>query len=108
LAKGWGGGFDNAKPRDPGFFQEPFRARILAAHQNGWEALPLFAAAIILAEMRHAPQGTINVLAVAFVLLRIVYIGMYAANKPTPRSAVWFSAFAVNLAIFFMPWWAGG
>ena len=108
LAKGWGGGFDNSKPRDPTFYQEPLRARALAAHQNGWEAFPFFAAAVLLAEMRHGPQGIVNGLAIAFVLLRTVYVAMYVANKPTPRSTVWLCAFAVNLAIFFMPWWARG
>jgi len=108
LAKARGGGYDNARPRDPAFYQEAFRARALAAHQNGWEALPLFAPGVILAEMRHAPQVTLNALAVAFVLLRAAYVGMYLADKPSARSLVWLCAFAVNLAIFFMPWWAVG
>lgn len=98
--------YDNARPRDPAFFQDPFRARALAAHQNGFEAFPFFAAAVILAEMRHAPQGVLDVLAVAFILLRVVYVALYLGNKPTPRSLAWSCAFACNVLIFFMPWWA--
>ncbi|MBS0639211.1 MAG: MAPEG family protein [Proteobacteria bacterium] len=107
VAKVAGGrAYNNANPRDPGFYQDPFRARALAAHQNGFEAFPFFAAAIILAEMRHAPQGILDVLAIAFILLRVVYVALYLGDKPTARSLVWFCAFACNGLIFFMPWWA--
>ena len=53
------------------------------------------------------PQGTLNALAVAFVLLRVVYVALYLGNMPTARSAVWSAAFICNLLIFFMPWWVG-
>jgi uncharacterized MAPEG superfamily protein len=102
-----GRAYDNANPRSPDFYQDPFRARALAAHQNGFEAFPFFAAAVILAEMRHMPQGILDGLAVAFILLRVVYVTLYLRNRPTMRSAVWSAAFACNLLIFFMPWWVG-
>ena len=109
VAKVTGGtAFDNARPRDPAFYQDPFRARALAAHQNGFEVFPFFAAAVILAEMRHAPQGLVNTLAVAFVLLRAVYVATYLMDRPTARSFVWACAFACNVLIFFLPWWAAG
>ncbi len=36
----WAGirGFDNSKPRDPDFYDDPIRSRALGAHQNGLEA----------------------------------------------------------------------
>ena len=37
--------FDNSKPRDPAFFEDPLRARALGAHLNGIETFPFFAAA---------------------------------------------------------------
>ena len=46
--------FDNAKPRDPAFYQDPLRARALGAHLNGIETFPFFAAAVLLAEFRTA------------------------------------------------------
>ena len=54
----WAGfrSFDNANPRDPGFYDDPIRSRALGAHQNGIEAFPFFAAAVLLAEFRAAPQ----------------------------------------------------
>ncbi|WP_428533817.1 MAPEG family protein [Rhodopila sp.] len=98
--------FDNANPRDPGFYTSGLRARSQGAHLNGYEAFPFFAAAVILAEMRSVPQATLNTLAVAFVAARLSYVLFYLTNRPTLRSMVWSVGFLVNLAIFFAPMWA--
>ena len=109
IAKAQGRGrFDNARPRDPEFYKDPFRARALWAHQNGIESFPLFAAAVILAEMRGARQPVVDALAAAFLLVRIAYVAAYLADRPRLRSAVFALGFAVTLAIFFTPLWAAG
>ena len=97
--------FDNSKPRDAAFFEEPISARALGAHQNGIEAFPFFAVAILLAEFRACPQNLINELAVLFVIVRIAYVFTYIGNRPTLRSILWSIGFAINVAIFFMPAW---
>jgi uncharacterized MAPEG superfamily protein len=97
------GRFDNSKPRDPAFYESPFAARALGAHQNGIEAFPFFAAAILLAEFRACPQNLINELAVLFVIVRIAYVFTYIGNRPTLRSILWSIGFAINIAIFFLP-----
>jgi uncharacterized MAPEG superfamily protein len=102
------GAFDNAKPRDPDFYKDPFRARALWAHQNGIESFPLFAAAVILAEMRGVHQPVVDGLAAAFLIVRIAYVAAYLGDKPRLRSAVFGVGFAVTLAIFFTPLWATG
>ncbi|MDR3531354.1 MAG: MAPEG family protein [Rhodopila sp.] len=99
--------YDNGNPRDPRFYTPGLRARSQGAHLNGYEAFPFFAAAVILAEMRSAPQGTVNALAVAFVVARIVYVLLYLTDRPTLRSVVWSVAFLCNLAIFFLPVFTG-
>ena len=99
--------YDNGNPRDPRFYTPGLRARSQGAHLNGYEAFPFFAASVILAEMRTVAQGTVNALAVAFVVARIVYVLLYLGDRPTLRSAVWFVGFACNLGIFFSPVWAG-
>ena len=68
------GRFDNSRPRDPAFYESPLAARALGAHQNGIEAFPFFAAAVLLAEFRACPQNLINELAVLFVIVRIAYV----------------------------------
>ena len=98
--------YDNANPRDPRFYSPGLRARALGAHMNGFEAFPFFAAAVILAEMRAVPQGTVNTLAVAYVLARVLYVVFYVTDRPTFRSLIWMVAFFCNLAIFFSPAWA--
>jgi len=97
------GSFDNSRPRDPAFYDNPIAARALGAHQNGIEAFPFFAAAVLLAEFRACPQNLINELAVLFMIVRISYVFTYIGNRPTLRSILWSIGFAINIAIFFMP-----
>ena len=95
--------FDNARPRDPDFYNDPIRTRALGAHQNGIEAFPFFAAAVLLAEFRLGPQRLIDELAVLFLIVRIAYVFTYIGNRPRLRSILWTLGFAINIAIFFMP-----
>ena len=95
--------FDNSRPRDAAFYSDPIRARALGAHQNGIEAFPFFAAAVLLAEFRQAPQYLIDELAILFVIVRIAYVFTYLGDRPTLRSILWSLGFAINVGIFFMP-----
>jgi uncharacterized MAPEG superfamily protein len=95
--------FDNARPRDPDFYADPIRSRALGAHQNGIEAFPFFAFAVLLAEFRLGPLRLIDELAVLFLIVRIAYVFTYLGNRPTLRSILWSIGFAINLAIFFLP-----
>ena len=95
--------FDNSKPRDPAFYEDPIAARALGAHQNGIEAFPFFAIAVLLAEFRGGPQRYVNERAVLFVIVRIAYVLTYLGNRPTLRSILWNIGFAINCAIFFLP-----
>jgi uncharacterized MAPEG superfamily protein len=96
-------GFDNSRPRDPAFYADPIRVRALGAHQNGIEAFPFFAIAVLLAEFRGGPQNLVNELAVLFLIVRIAYVLTYLGDRPTLRSILWSLGLAINLAIFFMP-----
>lgn len=95
------GGYDNADPRAWLARQGGWKARANAAQANSFEALPLFIAAVLIAHQVRAPQTRLDILAVLFVTLRIIYIVMYVAGLPTARSAIWALAFVVNLTIFF-------
>ena len=91
--------FDNAKPRDPEFFKDPFRARALGAHLNGLEGFAFFAAAVIIAQMRGASQPLVDGLAFAYLGLRLAYVALYLAGQSSLRSLTWALALAVNIAI---------
>src|ERR1700679_4010291 len=94
--------FDNAKPRAPSSYDDPIRTRALGAHQNGIEAFPFFAIAVLLAEFRGGPQRLVDELAVLFLIVRISYVFTYLGNRPTLRSILWIIGLAINVAIFFM------
>jgi uncharacterized MAPEG superfamily protein len=93
------GGYDNADPRGWLARQTDWHARANAAQANSFEALPFFIGAVIVAHQLGAPQTRVDILAVLFVTLRIIYIAMYVAGLPTVRSGVWAAAFVVNVAI---------
>jgi len=97
--------FDNANPRDPNFYTPGIRSRALGAHINGIETFPFFALAVLLAEFRAQPQSMIDLLAIGFVIIRLAFVGAYLGNRPTSRTLLWNLGFAVNTAIFFLPWW---
>jgi uncharacterized MAPEG superfamily protein len=95
--------YNNAKPREPNFYADPIRARALAAHQNGIEAFPFFAVAVLLAEFHAAPQHRINELALLFLIVRIAYVFTYLGDRPRLRSILWNIGFMINIGIFFLP-----
>jgi uncharacterized MAPEG superfamily protein len=95
--------YDNARPRDPGFYLDDIRARAPGAHQNSIEAFPFFAAAVLLAEFRGAPQNLINELSVLFVIVRAAYVLTYVGDRPSLRSILWALGFLITAAIFFLP-----
>jgi uncharacterized MAPEG superfamily protein len=95
-------GYDNANPRDFLANQQGWRARADFAHRNHFEAFPPFAAAIILAEMAHAPQSQITTLALSFIALRIAYTAIYIAGIATLRTLVWIAALACVVWLFVL------
>jgi uncharacterized MAPEG superfamily protein len=95
------GGYDNDNPRNWLSLQTDWRARANNAQANTFEALPFFFAAVIIAHQLQAPQWRIDLLALAFVALRVVYVAAYVKNKANLRSAVWVIALLVNVGLLF-------
>ena len=95
------GGYDNHNPRAWLQQQKGWRARANAAQANTFEALPFFMAAVVIAHQLQAGQGLLDLLAVAFIALRLLYIALYVADLATLRSVVWGLALLVNIAILF-------
>jgi uncharacterized MAPEG superfamily protein len=99
VAKG-GAKFDNANPRDWLSNQAGYRRRANAAQLNGFEAFPLFAAAVIIAHLNGAPQPRVDLLAMTFVAARIAHLGLYLADRATLRTVAWLIGFGCAIAIF--------
>ncbi|MBN8248861.1 MAG: MAPEG family protein [Verrucomicrobia bacterium] len=99
--------FDNHAPRDWLAKQEGASARANAAQLNSWEALAIFGPAVVSAQLGHAPPELVDGLAIAFVALRLVYVGLYVADRASLRSIVWTLGLLVSLGLFFTPLFGG-
>lgn len=100
IAKTTGERFDNRTPREWQARLSGMPARAHAAHLNSFEAFPLFAVAVVIAQQLQAPQATVDGLALAFIGLRLVYGVLYLANRHALRSLVWAAALGCVVALF--------
>lgn len=96
----WRADYDNSAPRAGVERLSAMQQRAYWAQLNGFEAFPLFAAAVIIAHLARTPQPWIDGLAAGFVLLRVIYTVLYIYDQPTPRSLVWVAAFGCVLGLF--------
>lgn len=94
----------NRDPRAWLAAQSGWRARANAAQANGFEGLPFFIGAVIIAHQLGAPQARLDLLACAFIVLRLAYIALYVGDKAMARSLVWGLGLAVNIAILLLGW----
>jgi uncharacterized MAPEG superfamily protein len=102
IAKAGRKDYDNADPREWERRLDGYRRRAAAAMNNTFEALPFFAAAVIVAHQLGAPQARLDQLAVAWLALRLVYVWLYVSDRASARSLVWTGAVIVNVWIFLL------
>ena len=57
---------------------------------------------MIIAHQLGANQARLDVLAAAYVVLRLIYIAAYIKGIGSVRSAIWALGFLVNIAILFL------
>jgi len=94
-------GYDNSAPRESlDKLQQGRPKRAHYAQLNSFEAFGAFAAGVIIAYLAGVSPSHINVLAVAFVIFRILYGVCYILDKPNLRSWVWFGGFVCVLGLF--------
>jgi uncharacterized MAPEG superfamily protein len=97
----WGASdYDNHNPRQWGQqMNEPRRQRALAAQANSWEALIVFAAALLFALHAALDANTRDLLCMSFVISRLIYLAAYYLDIALLRSLVWFVGFGSALAL---------
>ncbi len=93
-------GYDNATPRLQYAKLGGLGQRAQGAHLNAFEALTLFAPAVLACELRHVDIGRTSALCLAFIVLRTLYLGLYLGDKPTVRSMVWILGLLTTLALY--------
>jgi uncharacterized MAPEG superfamily protein len=96
------GGYDNAHPREWEAKLTGWQNRAHAAQMNGFEALPLFIAGVIFAQMAQADPTRINILAIAFVVIRVAYVVAYLMNWASLRTVIWTAGLGVSIALLAM------
>jgi uncharacterized MAPEG superfamily protein len=95
-------GIDNRAPRASLESLWGWRQRADWAHRNHFEAFPAFAAAVFVAELAHAPQSRIDLLAGIFVVLRVIYTALYIVNQATLQTIVWSLGLVVVIWMFVL------
>ncbi len=93
------GGYDNKHPREQQAKLEGFGARALGAHQNSFEALSVFSAVILAALATQHTGFWTQVLAMSYVVSRVIYHIFYLMNWASLRSLVWFVGYICCLLI---------
>ena len=99
------GGFkreDNQNPREFLAKTTGLAARANAVQQNSFESLPLFIAAVLMAEYMVIPQVVVMMFGIAYIVLRIIYGICYLANWATLRSIVWMLSLLCPICILLM------
>ncbi len=96
------GSLDNNQPRVQAAALSGVGARVNAAQQNAWEALPVFAASVFVAHMAGADPGGSATASVLFVAARILHAVFYAADLAPLRSLSFFVGFAACLWLFWL------
>ena len=80
------GSVDNKLPRLQEAQLAGRGARAMGAHNNAFEVFPLFAAAVIVAHIAGADPGWSNLLAIVWVVARILHGILYLSDVDVMRS----------------------
>lgn len=95
-------GIDNQNPRAFWAQTQGVAARAHAVQANSYETLPVFLAAVLMAEYMVVMQWAINRLAIMYIVLRVLYGVAYLTNQATLRSILWVLSFACPILLFIL------
>ncbi len=96
------GTLDNKYPRIQGAQLEGIGARAWAAQANAWEAVPVFASAVLVAHLSGADPDRSATAAILFVALRVVHAAFYLANLDVLRSITFLGAIGSAIWLFVL------
>ena len=102
-AKAGGKGFDNRAPRLYLSTLTGWRQRAHWCQQNSFEGFAPFAFAVLACQMAGLAQGTVDALAVGYIVSRVLYGICYVLDWSTCRSLVWMAGFSITIALFILP-----
>jgi uncharacterized MAPEG superfamily protein len=91
---------DNKNPRKQQAVSTGIGARAVAAQQNAWEALPVFAAAVFVGHLSNADVGTTAMFSMVFVAMRVLHAIFYITDIDKARSLTFLGAAVCWIGIF--------
>ena len=94
-------GYDLSAPRAMFEKLPPYAQRATWAHQNSFEAFPLFTAAVLMAYITGQDSSIAVGAAIAFIIARLLYSVFYIFNIPLARSLM-FAIGSTCSAILFI------
>lgn len=94
--------FNNHNPRDYLQNLTGWRKRAHSTQLNSFEATPAFGIAVIIAHLAHANQPTLDKLAIAFVIARVLYAICYLSDAATLRSLFWAVGLGCVIGLFYI------
>jgi uncharacterized MAPEG superfamily protein len=77
-----------------------WQRRAHLAHLNAFEAVPALIAGVMVAEFAHAPRTSVDALALAFVVCRLLHAAFYIADRAVLRSHAWRVGMVCIVALF--------
>jgi uncharacterized MAPEG superfamily protein len=95
------GGYNNNYPRTQAAELTGFGARALAAHKNSFESLIIFSGAVITALATQHTSETIQMLAIVYLVSRVIYHLFYLLNWALLRSSIWAVGLIASLSIIW-------
>ncbi len=102
IAKSSTQGYDNRAPREFLTTLQGWGQRANWAQMNSFEAFPLFAIAVVIAQLRGMDPSLLNNLAMGFIVARIAYGTFYIFDKPPFRSLAWTAGIGCCVALFLV------
>ena len=96
------GEFDNKYPRLQAAGMTGIGARVLAAQQNSWEALAIFAPAVIISHLAGVTGQAASIACLVFIAARLLYIAAYIGNWDKLRSLVFIVGLGASLSLYIM------
>ena len=97
-------GYDHKYPRAQQAKLTGFPARALACHKNGFENFAPFVAGVFVAHLGGADPHRSAVLAMTFIVARMLYTVAYLADAEYLRTLVWSIGMLATVGLFGLAW----
>jgi len=93
--------YNNESPRDHIAHLSGKAKNAYNAEQNHYETFPIFAIAVVVAHWLNHDQSIIDLLAITFIIARVLHAIFYITNNGSLRSVSFMIGLACTIGLFF-------